>query len=114
MIRYLAVTSLLFATPCLAQDLATGSAIRSAISGNTVQGSMVQSGVYTEFYAEDGTIKGDGYSGKWKIEQDTMCFTYDAEQTCLEARVDGDQITWVKNNEDDGTGTIVPGNPNGF
>lgn len=114
MIRYLAFISLLFTTPGLAQDLATGSAIRSAISGNTVQGSMVQSGVYTEFYAKDGTIKGNGYSGEWKIEQDTMCFTYDAEQTCLEARVDGDQITWVNNNEDDGTGTIVPGNPNGF
>ena len=116
MILRIAVTCFLLATPALAQELAAGDVIRSAVSGNTVQGSMTSSGVYTEFYADDGAIKGQGYTGIWRIEGDTMCFTYgDTPATCLGARVDGDQITWVENGTDDiGTGAIVVGNPNGF
>ena len=48
------------AGPALAQDAASGDAIKAAITGNTVQGSMLASGVYTEFYAADGTIRGKG------------------------------------------------------
>lgn len=33
-----------------AETLATGAQITAAIGGNTVQGSMVASGAYTEFY----------------------------------------------------------------
>ena len=97
-----------------AQDLATGDAIRAAIVGNTVQGSMTASGAYTEFYAEDGTIKGDGYAGKWTVEGDTMCFAYDAEPDCWNVRIDGEAVSWVQGGVDGGTGTIVAGNPNSF
>ena len=62
------LASLFLALPAFAQDLATGDAIKAAIADKTVQGSMVESGAYTEFYAADGTILGDGYTGTWTVE----------------------------------------------
>jgi hypothetical protein len=98
----------------LAQELATGAEIAAAISGNTVQGSMSASGAYTEFYAADGTIKGKDYTGTWTVEGDAMCFNYGDAPDCWTVRIDGADVTWVKDGADGGTGTIVPGNPNNF
>lgn len=90
-------------------------AIRTVVSGNTVQGNMLDSGAYSEFYAADGTIRGDGYTGTWTIEGDGMCFDYGEEEaTCWQVRLDGEQITWVQDGADVGDGTIVAGNPNNF
>jgi hypothetical protein len=98
-----------------AQELATGAEITTAITGNTVQGSMTASGAYTEFYAEDGTIKADGYAGTWSVDGDAMCFTYEgAAPDCWGVRIEGDTVTWVKDGADGGTGTILPGNPNSY
>lgn len=97
-----------------AQDLATGAQITAAISGNTVQGSMSASGAYTEFYAADGTIRGQGYTGTWTVEGDAMCFDYGEGKDCWNVRIDGEAVTWVQNGADGGTGTIVAGNPNNF
>jgi hypothetical protein len=97
-----------------AQELATGAEIATAISGNTVQGSMTASGAYTEFYAADGTIKGADYAGTWTVEGDTMCFSYGEAPDCWNARIDGEMVTWVQNGVDGGTGTIVAGNVNEF
>jgi hypothetical protein len=97
-----------------AQDLAAGADITAAIAGNTVQGSMSASGAYTEFYAADGAIKGQGYSGTWTVEGDAMCFDYGEGKDCWGVRIDGDAVTWVQNGADGGTGTIVSGNPNNF
>jgi len=92
-----------------------GEAIRAAVSGNTVQGNMLDSGAYSEFYAADGTIKGEGYTGTWTIERDAMCFDYGEEEAaCWQIRLDGEQITWVQDGADLGDGTILPGNPNNF
>jgi hypothetical protein len=110
----LTAAAILVSCPAFAQDLANADAITAAISGNTVQGSMVSSGVYTEFYGSDGVIKGKDYAGKWSIEGDTMCFSYGEAATCYGVRISGDQVTWVIDGKDDGTGTIVAGNPNGF
>lgn len=104
----------LLASPAFAQTPSTGEEIRAAVSGNTVQGSMTASGAYTEFYAEDGTIKGKDYSGTWTIEGDTMCFSYGEAPDCWQATVAGDQITWIKDGVDGGTGTVLSGNPNGW
>lgn len=106
--------ALLLALPAFAQDLAKGDAIKSAISGKTVQGSMIASGAYTEFYAEDGTIKGDGYTGTWSVKDDTMCFDYGEGANCWGVRLSGDQVTWIKDGAEDGTGTLIDGNPNNF
>jgi hypothetical protein len=97
-----------------AAELATGEQIRAAIAGNTVQGSMVESGAYTEFYAADGTIRGKDYTGTWTIEGDSMCFAYGEAPSCWGVRIAGDQVTWVKDGADDGTGTIVAGNVNNY
>lgn len=102
------------AGPVHAETLAASHQIVAAIAGNTVQGSMSASGAYTEFYAADGTIKGDGYTGKWMIEGDGMCFFYGENWDCWGVRLDGSSVTWVKDGKDGGTGTIVAGNPNNY
>ena len=105
---------MLLALPAAAQDLATTDAIMDAIAGNTVQGSMTTSGAYTEFYQADGVIKGADYTGKWSIEGDQMCFDYGEGADCWSVRLDGTSVTWVKDGADNGTGTVVTGNPNNF
>lgn len=102
------------AAPVHAESLAANHQIIAAIAGNTVQGSMSASGAYTEFYDTDGTIKGDGYTGKWMIEGEGMCFFYGENWDCWGVRLDGASVTWVKDGKDGGTGTIVAGNPNKF
>ena len=118
MIRRLALSLLLCATvapSAWAADLATGEAIRAAIAGNTVQGNMLDSGAYSEFYAVDGAIKGKDYQGTWTVEGDTMCFAYGTDPAmCWNVRLDGDRVAWVKDGADKGDGTILPGNPDNF
>ncbi len=112
--RTLLAAFLALPLPAMAQDLATGDAIKAAISGKTVQGSMTETGAYTEFYAEDGTIRGADYTGKWTVEARAMCFDYGEGVECWGVKIAGDAVTWVKDGADLGTGTIVAGNPNNF
>ena len=85
------LAAVLLAAPAFAQDLATGDAIKAAVSGNTIQGSMTRSGPYT------------------------MCWTYEgAEQDCWGVKIAADQVTWIKDGAEGGTGTIVAGNVNNF
>lgn len=105
----------LLAFPVSANELATGDEIRAAISGNTVQGSMIASGGYSEFYAADGVIKAADYAGTWSIDGAKMCFAYGQDPaTCWGVRISGDQVTWVGEGGDEGTGTVKAGNSNGF
>lgn len=107
---YVVLTSL-----ASAATMATGAQISASISGNTVQGSMMASGAYTEFYGADGVIKGKDYSGRWRVNGDTMCFQYGQDpEACWQVKLDGNQVTWVKDGKEDGTGTILKGNPNKF
>lgn len=98
-----------------AQQLASGDTIRGAVSGNTVRGTMQASGGFEEFYAPDGTIRATDYSGEWSIQGDRMCFAYDGNPaSCWRVRVNGRDLVWVGPSGDEGTGTILPGNPNGY
>ena len=98
-----------------AADMLTGDQIRGLVSGNTVQGNMEAGGAYTEFYAEDGTIKGKDYTGAWNIDGDSMCFQYGSDPVaCWQVAKEGDQVQWIKEGKVDGTGTVVSGNPNNF
>jgi|LakMenEpi03Aug12_release.lakeMendotaPanAssembly.Ray.scaffolds.fasta_scaffold52861_4 hypothetical protein len=106
----LALTSL----PVFAQTIATGDQIVAAIGGNTVQGNMLATGAYTEFYQTDGTIRGADYTGTWSVRDDQMCFDYGEGADCWSVRIEGEAVTWVKDGTDAGTGTIVTGNPNAF
>jgi hypothetical protein len=110
---FLALSGLV--TPAFAEGLATGDQIRAAVSGNTVMGSMSASGAYTEFYAEDGTIRSADYAGTWTIEGDTMCFAYGEDPaTCWNVTLAGDQVSWLVDGMVEGSGTILAGNPNGW
>jgi len=102
------------AAPLAAGELASGDQINSAISGNTVQGSMADGSAYTEFYDTDGTIKGADYTGAWTVEGDQMCFDYGEGKGCWGVALDGDEVSWMSGDTADGTGTIVSGNPNDF
>lgn len=98
-----------------AANLATGQQISDAVTGNTVQGSMSASGAYTEYYAAGGVVHGADYKAKWSIEGDTMCWVYEGSpKDCWSATISGDKISWVKDGETGGTGTILSGNPNKF
>lgn len=109
------VATLAVGTTAYAADLATGQQISDAISGNTVQGSMEASGVYTEYYGADSVVRGADYTATWMIEGDMMCWLYEgSEKDCWNAKIDGDQIEWVQGGETLGNGTILSGNPNNF
>jgi len=113
--RILLSLAALLPLPATAQDLATADAIRAAIVGNTVQGSMVASGGFTEYYAPDGAIRGSDYAGEWSITGNRMCFGYDGNPaSCWAVRVNGRNVVWVGSGGDEGTGTILPGNPNNY
>jgi hypothetical protein len=59
----LAALLLFAAATAWAQEAAKGEAIQAAISGNTVQGDMHATGIFIEFYANGGTIRGKDYTG---------------------------------------------------
>lgn len=106
---------LLLATPAVAADLATGDAIRAAISGNTVTGSMAASGGYGEYYAADGSIRAADYKGKWAVKGDKMCFAYGQEpEVCWSVVIEGTQVVWMSDSGEEGRGSIKPGNPGGW
>jgi len=111
----LAAMSLAGAAPSYAEDEMTGSEIKTLVSGNTVTGAMVESGSYTEFYQADGIIKGKGYTGAWTVSSDSMCFQYGSDpKKCRQVRKAGDEIQWLNGRRIDGTGMILPGNPNNY
>lgn len=109
-----AAVAVLSAAPLSAGELASGDEITSAISGNTVQGSMADGSAYTEFYDTDGTIKGADYTGDWRVSDNQMCFDYGEGENCWGVAIDDDAISWMNGDTADGTGTIVSGNPNDF
>ncbi len=103
------------AAPAIAAEMLNGDQVRSLVGGNTVQGAMEATGDYSEFYAGDGTIRGNGYTGAWTVEGDTMCFQYGSDpKSCWQVGREGDQLQWIKDGRVEGTGTIVAGNPNNF
>lgn len=94
---------------------ASGEKILEMIGGNTVQGSMLSGSKYTEYYAEDGMIRGDGYTGTWRVVENQMCFKYGEDpEYCWSVEIEGEDVTWIADGKKDGTGTIVIGNPNNF
>lgn len=115
---YLATLFLAFVSYAQADNLpqlATGAQIKKAVAGNTVEGSMLASGRYTEFYAKDGTVSGKDYKAVWRSEGDTMCWIYkDQPKDCWRASIKGTSAQWVKDNKVQGIGTIVKGNVNNF
>ncbi len=92
----------------------SGADIAKAVSDRTYQGSMTDN-AFAEYYSPDGMIRGKGYTGKWRTEDDTMCFQYgDGEEKCWNVIVNGPALTLVKDGVVDGSGMLVDGNPHSF
>lgn len=110
--RLLLACAFVVATAGMAHAAATGSEIRSAIAGNTIQGSMGSTGGYLEYYDPSGAIKGKDYVGQWSVEGDLMCFSYqNTPKQCWSVDINGSSVRWIKNGAAQGTGTIIRGNP---
>ncbi|MGI9508510.1 MAG: hypothetical protein ACR2QJ_04075 [Geminicoccaceae bacterium] len=103
--------------PVLADDEApTAADITAAVSDHTYQGSMnVADSGFAEYYAPDGTIRADGYSGTWRTEDGAMCFQYgDNPEKCFEVRLNGPSMEMYKDGALDGNGMLIEGNANNF
>jgi hypothetical protein len=98
-----------------AADMLTGSEIKTLVSGNTITGTMIETGNYAEFYQPDGVIKGNGYAGLWSVSSDSICFKYGSDPlVCRRLGWNGDQLQWMSGKRLAGTGMVVPGNPNNY
>lgn len=108
-----AVFVLVGANAVLANDFATGAQIQEMLSGNTLQGSALKK-PYAEYYDPDGTIRGKGYSGTWKVEGNTGCMDYGSGYSCWTGKIDGPANIWYKDGAVDAAGMMIEGNPNNF
>ena len=93
-----------------AQEL-TADEIAVAVGDKTYQGSMTAD-AFAEYYAEDGTIRGNGYTGRWRSTDDMLCFSYgDDSETCWGVIINGPAMTLLKDGKPDGSGMLIDGNP---
>ena len=100
-----------------AEQALSGDQIKGVVAGATVEGTMNDGMAYSEYYDEDGTIKGKDYKGKWTIKADSMCFVYDSDpgkKMCYQVGQDADGIQWIMNGKVEGTGKVVKGNTNNY
>lgn len=106
--------ALSMATSVTAAEFASKQDIQNAMSDHTYQGGML-SGAFTEYYAPDGTIKGDGYTGNWKATDNGMCFQYGTDpENCWDLKIEGAAVTLFKDGKVDGSGVVVKGNTNNY
>ena len=112
--RLLAAASLLMMPALGAAQALTADQIAEAIGDKTYQGSMTAD-AFAEYYAADGTIRGDGYTGRWRAEDGSLCYRYgEAPETCWGVRIDGPAMTLLKDGRPDGSGMLIDGNPLDF
>lgn len=108
--------SLLVPTLANADEVLKAADVSAAVSDRTYQGSMSVAGSgFAEYYAPDGSIRADGYSGKWRVEDGAMCFQYgEKPESCFDVRFNGPSMEMYKDGEIDGNGMLIEGNPNNF
>ncbi len=120
MVRRLGIVATLavFAVPAFADmQPMTGADLAAAVSGKTIQGKMTTSGDYTEYYAPDGTVKGKGYTGTWRVnDNNQLCVKYSSnpDESCWHGRVENNNVTWYRDGREDGGGAIADGDAGGF
>ena len=108
--------ALLAGSMAMAGSAPSAADIKAAVSDHTYQGSMATAGSgFSEFYAANGEIRGDGYSGKWRVEDGIMCFQYGADpESCWGIELQGPSMVLLKEGQVDGNGMLIPGNENGY
>lgn len=104
------------ADPAAADEAPTAADVKAAVSDRTYQGSMSAAGSgFAEYYAADGSIRADGYSGKWRADDGMMCFQYGSDpERCFEVRFNGPSMEMYKDGALDGNGMLIEGNGNDF
>ena len=100
----------------LGSETANDAEIKAAVSDKTYQGTMLRiDGAFTEYYAADGSIRGNGYTGKWRTVNSQMCFTYgENPEKCWDMEIQGPSMIMFKNGAVDGNGILLEGNPGSF
>ncbi len=104
----------------------SGPALRAAVAGSTVE---IDTPIGTKVpvkYGADNSVSGEAGSvafflgsaadtGRWWVAQDLLCHRWNiwfkAEKTCLKITRDGHKITWLRDDGDSGTATIMPKAP---
>ncbi len=118
LMKTLTTTALIagFIAAPLSAEPASGAEILKLLNGNTLKGSTAEVG-FSEYYDPDGTIRGEGYTGQWKVEGDTGCMAYDDTGfKCWTAEIIGDANIWttVGDAAPTAAGMMVPGNPQNY
>ncbi len=123
-LRLAALTLLGSSTWALAEpEPLSGPALRAAVAGSTVE---IDTPIGTKVpvkYGADNSVSGEAGSvafflgsaadtGRWWVAQNLLCHRWNiwfkAEKTCLTITRDGDKITWLRDDGDSGTATIMP------
>ena len=112
----LLLLSIAASPPALAEQVPTADQVNARVSNHTYQGSMSVAGSgFAEYYAPDGAIKAEGYSGEWRAEDGGMCFQYgDKPERCFQVRFHGPSMELYMDGKLDGNGMLIEGNPNNF
>ncbi len=119
---WLGASSSAFAEP----ETLAGPALRAAVAGSTVE---IDTPIGTKVpvkYGADNSVSGEAGAvafflgsaadtGRWWVAQNLLCHRWNiwfkAEKTCLKITRDGDKITWLRDDGDTGTATIMPKAP---
>ncbi len=123
-LRLAALTLLGSSTWALAEpEPLSGPALRAAVAGSTVE---IDTPIGTKVpvkYGRDNSVSGEAGSvafflgsaadtGRWWVAQNLLCHRWNiwfkAEKTCLTITRDGDKITWLRDDGNSGTATIMP------
>jgi len=85
--------------------------ISAAVSDHSCPGSMSSpNSGFNEYYAQDGTIYGQGYEGEWTTQESEMCFAYGDGPTCYEVSIDGPSMMLRQDGSIKGSGRLIKGN----
>jgi len=106
---FAALTAVTLAAPAFA---ASQEELQAALVGNTFQGGM-GGGMYSSYFAEDGTYHDASTSGRYEITEDGVCYP-DTDYGCYQAEIDGTSLEWMKDGESEGTGEILSGDALGL
>lgn len=116
--RVLAAGLLALMVPAAASaaDEPSADEIADAVSDHTFQGSMSKAdSTFAEYYSSDGSIRADGYSGKWRTEDGAMCFQYGSDpERCFQVKLRGPSMEMYNDGKLDGNGMLIDGNPSDF
>lgn len=100
----------------------TGAEITALFTGNTVAGSYLNGGYFSEFHAEDGRALGDNglnlnTDACWNVDQDRVCYHYgvrpDRRTYCFFVERDGEKLNLRVSDTGrlNAIGTMQKGNP---